>query len=275
MKLSGRSLVALSIVVVASGFAACDSATSSDSPGSSAAAVTADSPAAQAVVDDLRARFKQKVSEPRSSTDEAPPIHVYDVILPTDAQNFADDGTSLVARTAPAPGTGRTAKSRLSKTATGGSSVADERSGVSVEIRPLGVAATAAESAGGYVVYRGARSKAEHLVRRASSEGVEDFFNFESAPAIPAVEYELSLSLLPRRAFVSWETYSRSSMRGATLGCAFQHPTSSTPAVLGFPRRCRFKAAPSMGIRHHRGAVLPSPPAPHVAPFGWGGTVRR
>lgn len=270
MKLSGRSLVALSIVVVASGFAACDSATSSDSPGSSAAAVTADSPAAQAVVDDLRARFKQKVSEPRSSTDEAPPIHVYDVILPTDAQNFADDGTSLVARTAPAPGTGRTAKSRLSKTATGGSSVADERSGVSVEIRPLGVAATAAESAGGYVVYRGARSKAEHLVRRASSEGVEDFFNFESAPAIPAVEYELSLSPAAKGLRLVGNVLEIVDAGGdprvrVPAPYVVDSGGSRIPATLSV-QGCAVDGDP---------AVLPSPPAPHVAPFGWGGTVRR
>lgn len=69
----------------------------------------------------------------------------------------------------------------------------EERAGSAIDVRLRDTSDAEAESAEGYVVYRGAGPSGATLLQRPSEDGTEDYLSFEEAPAQPEVSYEVVL----------------------------------------------------------------------------------
>ncbi len=71
--------------------------------------------------------------------------------------------------------------------------VEDASTQTAVDVSLKDARAVAAETAGGYVVYRNAHASGATVLHRALPTGTEDFVSFESRPRLPEVAYQLAL----------------------------------------------------------------------------------
>jgi Kelch motif len=68
-----------------------------------------------------------------------------------------------------------------------------EPAGAAIDVRLRDASDAPAESAEGYVVYRGAGPSGATLLQRPTEDGTEDYISFDRAPAQPEVSYEVVL----------------------------------------------------------------------------------
>jgi MYXO-CTERM domain-containing protein len=145
---------------------------------------------ARAIVDALRTRLQ--------------PAHPA-VLAPSPADRIDAGGERIVphfsdelargAQSQRAPLAGALARATvvLPARASGVFRLADEKSGVTIEVALAGAGDAVAEVAGGLVVYRGGHASGADVLHRPTLEGTEDFLSFARAPEAPEVGYELAL----------------------------------------------------------------------------------
>jgi hypothetical protein len=72
--------------------------------------------------------------------------------------------------------------------------VADDETGMAVDVRMRDVSNVVAQSADGYYVYPHADASGGTLLHRELEDGAEDFVSFETRPATPEVAYDVALT---------------------------------------------------------------------------------
>ena len=94
---------------------------------------------------------------------------------------------------APVATTRHTARVTLPDRSTEPLRVEDNGSGVTIDVQVRDVSNVVAQSADGYYVYPHAHTSGGTILHRTVIEGAEDFVSFETRPAVPEVDYQISL----------------------------------------------------------------------------------
>ena len=150
------------------------------------AVVTMDSPAAtRAFLDALRARFQPAASD-KPTPSPLPATSVDEVRLENGwvVPHLADDAFY---------GVHERADVLLPQNADGALRITEPSSGVALEVGLASARPSAAETAGGYVVYRNANEGAVDLLHRVTASGNETTVHFSAQPDVPYVELQVQL----------------------------------------------------------------------------------
>ncbi len=169
-----------------------DATTATTGAPSPAAASTADTSPAVALVRDAQHAFRAPVA-PEISTMLGLDAHAEPPLGAGTIASMNVDGDAL--RLAFVEGAvGRdVANVRLAATASGSSRIEDRASGLAADVRLAGANDAPAELADGFVVHRGAIRGAD-VVRRFQRNGVEDFARFDRAPDVEEMTYHVDVS---------------------------------------------------------------------------------
>lgn len=140
-----------------------------------------ESAAAQKALAALRTRHRVKVR--RDSEEHGPALPDSDAIIERAGERWLRQVESSSALEVAFPDDSR---GRLRLRA--------QDSGIAVEAALIGARPSSAETADGYVVYRGGGPEASTLLHRPTEQGAEDYLAFDHRPASESVAYDVSVS---------------------------------------------------------------------------------